>query len=115
MIRPPPRSTLFPYTTLFRSGIECIEIAVALADKYEAACRRQSTSDHGLVRLLLPHDLSGRSVNGGERPPVLVSERHEERVALPRAARFRPQRPRDIAGRHMEPRDVHGCRLGTEG
>src|SRR5438552_14494385 len=22
MIRPPPRSTLFPYTTLFRSGIE---------------------------------------------------------------------------------------------
>src|SRR5437763_2118672 len=23
MIRRPPRSTLFPYTTLFRSGIEC--------------------------------------------------------------------------------------------
>src|SRR2546422_5905009 len=22
MIRPPPRSTLFPYTTLFRSGVE---------------------------------------------------------------------------------------------
>src|SRR5689334_23998182 len=24
IIRPPPRSTLFPYTTLFRSGIECV-------------------------------------------------------------------------------------------
>src|SRR3712207_7113127 len=23
MIRRPPRSTLFPYTTLFRSGVEC--------------------------------------------------------------------------------------------
>src|SRR5690554_7338054 len=23
MIRPPPRSTLFPYTTLFRSGMAC--------------------------------------------------------------------------------------------
>src|SRR3712207_8063642 len=25
MIRRPPRSTLFPYTTLFRSGVECGE------------------------------------------------------------------------------------------
>src|SRR5205823_9565729 len=41
-------------------GIERIEIAVTLADKYQAACRRQSTSDQGLVRLLLPQDLSGR-------------------------------------------------------
>src|SRR5438093_5873031 len=24
MIRPPPRSTLFPYTTLFRSLVQCI-------------------------------------------------------------------------------------------
>src|SRR5258707_3599832 len=27
MIRRPPRSTLFPYTTLFRSKIECGEVA----------------------------------------------------------------------------------------
>src|SRR5258708_17060107 len=26
MIRRPPRSTLFPYTTLFRSGIECLRV-----------------------------------------------------------------------------------------
>src|SRR5690606_41549200 len=27
MIRPPPRSTLFPYTTLFRSGVEGVDDA----------------------------------------------------------------------------------------
>src|SRR5256885_9383915 len=27
MIRRPPRSTLFPYTTLFRSGLECCRMA----------------------------------------------------------------------------------------
>src|SRR3712207_8993166 len=26
MIRRPPRSTLFPYTTLFRSDLECVQI-----------------------------------------------------------------------------------------
>src|SRR5258708_24904694 len=29
MIRRPPRSTLFPYTTLFRSSLLCAEIACA--------------------------------------------------------------------------------------
>src|SRR5687767_15308274 len=28
MIRPPPRSTLFPYTTLFRSHLRCIDVQV---------------------------------------------------------------------------------------
>src|SRR5690349_23810132 len=28
MIRPPPRSTLFPYTTLFRSGLSARELEV---------------------------------------------------------------------------------------
>src|SRR3712207_7828260 len=27
MIRRPPRSTLFPYTTLFRSGVQGVEVA----------------------------------------------------------------------------------------
>src|SRR5437660_8806974 len=26
MIRPPPRSTLFPYTTLFRSAVELVDV-----------------------------------------------------------------------------------------
>src|SRR5258708_25302851 len=28
MIRRPPRSTLFPYTTLFRSGIGCLDVGI---------------------------------------------------------------------------------------
>src|SRR3712207_8498118 len=31
MIRRPPRSTLFPYTTLFRSGSEAVEVVVSHA------------------------------------------------------------------------------------
>src|SRR5437764_2186967 len=33
VIRPPPRSTLFPYTTLFRSGLETLVI-IMVANKY---------------------------------------------------------------------------------
>src|SRR3712207_8402985 len=37
MIRRPPRSTLFPYTTLFRSrGLEPIEVATAIRNALEA-------------------------------------------------------------------------------
>src|SRR2546430_10332963 len=31
MIRRPPRSTLFPYTTLFRSGLRDVEVKVLLS------------------------------------------------------------------------------------
>src|SRR5947208_12881700 len=34
MIRRPPRSTLFPYTTLFRSATECIARRVAADPRY---------------------------------------------------------------------------------
>src|SRR2546427_3180006 len=37
MIRRPPRSTLFPYTTLFRSAGMAIEDAVVLARNLDAA------------------------------------------------------------------------------
>src|SRR5688572_32543119 len=36
MIRPPPRSTLFPYTTLFRSYRKALR-AMKLAEKYQRA------------------------------------------------------------------------------
>src|SRR5256885_4105838 len=45
MIRRPPRSTLFPYTTLFRSGVSVIALVV-------------------LARLLLPHDFGVVAVSG---------------------------------------------------
>src|SRR5260370_11403342 len=49
MIRRPPRSTLFPYTTLFRSGLGLITIAaglaprrISLAEALEAIIRERS-------------------------------------------------------------------------
>src|SRR3712207_7627339 len=35
MIRRPPRSTLFPYTTLFRSGLEVLALGLELLDVRE--------------------------------------------------------------------------------
>src|SRR2546422_8986661 len=37
MIRRPPRSTLFPYTTLFRSLVAPLDAALALAQRHDAA------------------------------------------------------------------------------
>src|SRR5277367_6849760 len=61
MIRRPPRSTLFPYTTLFRSGICCTAAeSTAGFPAFASACRRSEEhtselqSHHDLVcRLLL--------------------------------------------------------------
>src|SRR5258708_31537973 len=67
MIRRPPRSTLFPYTTLFRSGLEFLglfqilagaERALARAGENDRARSEEHTSelqspDHLVCRLLL--------------------------------------------------------------
>src|SRR2546421_4582612 len=42
MIRRPPRSTLFPYTTLFRSGVD-------FAEENQGAIRRESRSSGGVI------------------------------------------------------------------
>src|SRR5437879_10482757 len=47
MIRPPPRSTLFPYTTLFRS----LEAALVFADLSKEARVFESDGDVGAERL----------------------------------------------------------------
>src|SRR5687768_17883440 len=58
MIRPPPRSTLFPYTTLFRSQTGSIAeraAATAMMALWRDAARKENgypakwTYDHGLV------------------------------------------------------------------
>src|SRR5438067_9175421 len=46
MIRRPPRSTLFPYTTLFRSRRWLEEVRVGEEESFERRVRRQ-TGEHG--------------------------------------------------------------------
>src|SRR5436190_18712215 len=38
MIRRPPRSTLFPYTTLFRSGVTIDELKLSVGDEDTPGC-----------------------------------------------------------------------------
>src|SRR5438105_6451282 len=51
MRRSPPRSTLFPYTTLFRSGVDGDELAAAQVTGAEAARGRRAAQDHGVVAM----------------------------------------------------------------
>src|SRR5438132_1812338 len=51
MIRRPPRSTLFPYTTLFRSVRRALPIAEAALEFAE----REGAGDHGAGVLLVAH------------------------------------------------------------
>src|SRR3712207_8466480 len=70
MIRRPPRSTLFPYTTLFRSEVDVVQPVVVLGHGVED---RRGHRDPGVVE------------HGGERggQPVahLVRERSEEHTS----------------------------------
>src|SRR2546428_8681000 len=47
MIRRPPRSTLFPYTTLFRSNLETIHDHDVLAERYGTAGELRAELDGG--------------------------------------------------------------------
>src|SRR3989337_116845 len=101
MIRRPPRSTLFPYTTLFRSE------TCATPPRYHGRKnRRKSPRRHGRVGRALPPgspcpspDPVHRHAGGGRRsglpgaPPLPPDERH---VARPRAGRAGGGHPRPL-------------------
>src|SRR3712207_6970696 len=48
MIRRPPRSTLFPYTTLFRSAVEALK-RYKVAQNQARLLQGDSWRDHGLI------------------------------------------------------------------
>src|SRR2546430_13281376 len=55
MIRRPPRSTLFPYTTLFRSGGKTLDDAVAEVREAVDLCRYYAAEARSaLVPMVLP-------------------------------------------------------------
>src|SRR5258706_16164087 len=100
MIRRPPRSTLFPYTTLFRSLVERADQIGARVRQREAAAAANvlgayrmddDALAHGLLRV---HDEVVRVDLGRNL------EEHAGAVAL--AARGRMQRPRGVAQGEVE-------------
>src|SRR2546426_7850259 len=70
MIRRPPRSTLFPYTTLFRSGIDC---QVGNPAKIRAAEPRQRKHDRRDAALLLKLQVENRFPRSEEHTSELQS------------------------------------------
>src|SRR2546422_7673094 len=76
MIRRPPRSTLFPYTTLFRSGVP-----VALPPKHakagDAKPRERRAHEIGHRPEIFRDDFSAALAEDGEQPlPERRSEEH---------------------------------------
>src|SRR2546430_4475453 len=55
MIRRPPRSTLFPYTTLFRSSIEVVTVVVEDVDTVSRSGINVLPSDRKSTRLNSSH------------------------------------------------------------
>src|SRR3989442_7185730 len=88
MIRRPPRSTLFPYTTLFRSVLlqQVLLVAVpvlAVDDELQAAL----AGEHGVLHLLLvERDLQGGEVAGSPLQPEVTPrpQLHVERDGIAR-------------------------------
>src|SRR5690348_6481783 len=82
LIRRPPRSTLFPYTTLFRSALDP---AGALAARRALAARLVAVKAHEVVHgahragLLREHDGAARAEHGAEGAELVHAERHVER------------------------------------
>src|SRR5258708_28479989 len=71
MIRRPPRSTLFPYTTLFRSLVR--RGARASASQLRAALRREQAREH------LRH---GHGIRGAQPPQLPAHQRDRKSTRL---------------------------------
>src|SRR2546430_10929642 len=78
MIRRPPRSTLFPYTTLFRSKKKCLS-AFDLADLTSILCRAQDRGqilrEAGARQNFIA---SGSLCLGGDRKSTRLNSSHSQ-------------------------------------
>src|SRR3712207_7105631 len=77
MIRRPPRSTLFPYTTLFRSSSDSASATspVASAATREAASGGEAAGG-GAAGEAAGGDAAGEAGGGGERERTRLKSRH---------------------------------------
>src|SRR2546426_5823023 len=88
MIRPPPRSTLFPYTTLFRSEMESLEqpvervapVGVAPADRALAPLERCGLEQPAVQKRQAAQRAS-RAGAPGRRPIQGAEARSEEHTS----------------------------------
>src|SRR2546427_3681737 len=85
MIRRPPRSTLFPYTTLFRSG-SVLTVPVSSRFMVNQAEPLLTAAVGGLGLILQPHEMLAAALARGELVEVLpafvpVSTRSEEHTS----------------------------------
>src|SRR5438034_4061860 len=101
MIRPPPGSTLFPYTTLFRSRRVDLDQELALLHEVAFAHRdlRDASRDVGRdVHLLLGLDLAARGHGGDEVAPARSLEPHFLPAVPPRGGADRHDRDDEDQG-----------------
>src|SRR3712207_8865013 len=82
MIRRPPRSTLFPYTTLFRSDEVAKLLAVADPATMAASAFLGEQFDHGLAWVHFPLGEGGLGVHQRWQPLVrrLLADRKSTRL-----------------------------------
>src|SRR2546425_6229720 len=73
MIRRPPRSTLFPYTTLFRSSLHDVRAAHGIRPQRPAQACHRCPGGNGVPQ--------GIAMFGGELPCVAEIERSEEHTS----------------------------------
>src|SRR5256885_13337716 len=83
MIRRPPRSTLFPYTTLFRSSQAIFGVLTAASTLYALLSGIRDTADclswekrEGSLGLLFLTDLKGYDVVLGDRKSTRLNSSH---------------------------------------
>src|SRR5437868_9550246 len=97
MTRPPPRSTLFPYTTLFRSAREQIAKAATRAPRVGLAQRPRPLGDRKSTRLNSSHVSTSYAVfclkkktNADTTPPLPHRSHQRHRHAHEGALSYRP-------------------------
>src|SRR2546430_7166911 len=78
MIRRPPRSTLFPYTTLFRSTLALVERgAIGLkGDEFKTVAAAKAKA--GLESALVAHFAAGRSIRSADRKSTRLNSSHSQ-------------------------------------
>src|SRR2546430_11930941 len=76
MIRRPPRSTLFPYTTLFRSALRQVEADLAQADLRLHVADR--VGERQRVVVARAQDVERQALGGADRKSTRLNSSHSQ-------------------------------------